>query len=223
MEYISEFLFQFADNEDEMYNLLLTLKVTIFNNNGLHLVEEYAVGDYVEDSEHIINEQQMRSDIEYKKFSQKELVKAGHTDYIEDNQYTRKIKKLIREYYDVKDDFLDDLIFNLLDIIRQDNPFKEGLSLIFEVLEIPEMTFMEEYSQAYIQLYNSTSKWILKGYTSVELKPVTSTVDPRTKKKSKVLDFKRKPGRNDPCPCKSGKKYKHCCGNTLKTKIVNRH
>jgi SEC-C motif-containing protein len=23
-----------------------------------------------------------------------------------------------------------------------------------------------------------------------------------------------KVGRNDPCPCGSGKKYKHCCGNT---------
>ncbi|MDD6298928.1 SEC-C metal-binding domain-containing protein [Hornefia butyriciproducens] len=22
----------------------------------------------------------------------------------------------------------------------------------------------------------------------------------------------KKPGRNDPCPCGSGKKYKHCCG-----------
>lgn len=21
----------------------------------------------------------------------------------------------------------------------------------------------------------------------------------------------KEPGRNDPCPCKSGKKYKHCC------------
>ncbi len=24
----------------------------------------------------------------------------------------------------------------------------------------------------------------------------------------------RKPGRNDPCPCRSGKKYKHCCGKS---------
>ena len=23
---------------------------------------------------------------------------------------------------------------------------------------------------------------------------------------------KKKIGRNDPCPCGSGKKYKHCCG-----------
>jgi preprotein translocase subunit SecA len=26
---------------------------------------------------------------------------------------------------------------------------------------------------------------------------------------------KKKIGRNDPCPCGSGKKYKHCCGRNL--------
>ncbi|MGO2333303.1 MAG: SEC-C metal-binding domain-containing protein [Pseudoalteromonas nigrifaciens] len=25
-------------------------------------------------------------------------------------------------------------------------------------------------------------------------------------------------GRNDPCPCGSGKKHKHCCMNTVSTK-----
>ena len=29
---------------------------------------------------------------------------------------------------------------------------------------------------------------------------------------SKTKTAKKKPGRNDPCPCGSGKKYKHCCG-----------
>lgn len=34
---------------------------------------------------------------------------------------------------------------------------------------------------------------------------------------NKVLDksVPFKPGRNDPCPCGSGKKYKKCCGRTL--------
>ena len=27
-----------------------------------------------------------------------------------------------------------------------------------------------------------------------------------------VVNDARKPGRNDPCPCGSGKKYKNCCG-----------
>ena len=34
--------------------------------------------------------------------------------------------------------------------------------------------------------------------------------DNRTKQPAKVSG--RKVGRNDPCPCGSGKKYKHCCG-----------
>ena len=43
--------------------------------------------------------------------------------------------------------------------------------------------------------------------------------DPETKKalyleqkKSGTVIVGRKTGRNEPCPCGSGKKYKHCCG-----------
>ena len=31
-------------------------------------------------------------------------------------------------------------------------------------------------------------------------------------KRSKIVHVAKKPGRNDPCPCGSGKKYKNCCG-----------
>ena len=31
-------------------------------------------------------------------------------------------------------------------------------------------------------------------------------------KRSKIVHKEREPGRNDPCPCGSGKKYKKCCG-----------
>ena len=30
--------------------------------------------------------------------------------------------------------------------------------------------------------------------------------------KPKTTRFEKKPNRNDPCPCGSGKKYKKCCG-----------
>ena len=30
--------------------------------------------------------------------------------------------------------------------------------------------------------------------------------------KKQPKKVKKEPGRNDPCPCGSGKKYKHCCG-----------
>ena len=31
-------------------------------------------------------------------------------------------------------------------------------------------------------------------------------------KRSRTVVKEKKPGRNEPCPCGSGKKYKHCCG-----------
>jgi len=34
----------------------------------------------------------------------------------------------------------------------------------------------------------------------------------KTYKKTKIVVNNNKTGRNDPCPCGSGKKYKHCCG-----------
>jgi preprotein translocase subunit SecA len=40
------------------------------------------------------------------------------------------------------------------------------------------------------------------------------TEEELVKKTEKVEPIKasEEPGRNDPCPCGSGKKYKHCCG-----------
>lgn len=34
----------------------------------------------------------------------------------------------------------------------------------------------------------------------------------KAQKKSKTIIKEKKPGRNEPCPCGSGKKYKKCCG-----------
>jgi Fe-S-cluster containining protein len=37
------------------------------------------------------------------------------------------------------------------------------------------------------------------------------------------MNSKQKVGRNDPCPCGSGKKYKHCCGDFFQTGISFYH
>ncbi|MBQ7793034.1 MAG: SEC-C domain-containing protein [Clostridia bacterium] len=41
-------------------------------------------------------------------------------------------------------------------------------------------------------------------------KPIVTAGDGSLPKQAKKAD--NKPGRNDPCPCGSGKKYKQCCG-----------
>ncbi|MCG8482885.1 MAG: SEC-C domain-containing protein, partial [Clostridia bacterium] len=34
----------------------------------------------------------------------------------------------------------------------------------------------------------------------------------KAQRRSKTIVKEKKPGRNEPCPCGSGKKYKKCCG-----------
>ncbi|HHW57491.1 MAG TPA: preprotein translocase subunit SecA [Clostridia bacterium] len=46
-------------------------------------------------------------------------------------------------------------------------------------------------------------------------KPISTNVDAEEKKQQPVVKQK-KVGRNDPCPCGSGKKYKKCCGANIK-------
>ena len=46
-------------------------------------------------------------------------------------------------------------------------------------------------------------------YTEEERSAITKKY-----KQSKIYHPEKKPGRNDPCPCGSGKKYKKCCGKS---------
>lgn len=55
---------------------------------------------------------------------------------------------------------------------------------------------------------NNMPHWQLKGHTPVEAQAILNA------RRSITLPIisAKKPGRNDPCPCGSGKKYKNCCG-----------
>jgi preprotein translocase subunit SecA len=46
----------------------------------------------------------------------------------------------------------------------------------------------------------------------IEEKPGQSPMAQAAKRPEKAVADKGTPGRNDPCPCGSGKKYKKCCG-----------
>jgi preprotein translocase subunit SecA len=53
---------------------------------------------------------------------------------------------------------------------------------------------------------------IYKVGIAKEKAPAPSPMAEAAKRKEAVAAGKKKIGRNDPCPCGSGKKYKHCCG-----------
>ncbi len=53
---------------------------------------------------------------------------------------------------------------------------------------------------------------VVKRESSIYDSAMTATHGGATGKKKPVVKKEKKVGRNEPCPCGSGKKYKHCCG-----------
>ncbi|GAB6106731.1 YecA family protein [Fusibacter bizertensis] len=74
--------------------------------------------------------------------------------------------------------------------------------------------FMKFYSDA----VNHTRLWVNHGYTPVELRKLAapsamaSDHSYANASANPLVSPTKKVGRNEPCPCGSGKKYKKCCG-----------
>lgn len=113
-------------------------------------------------------------------------------------------------------------------MIRVDCSLQELLEHLDEVgLQFDSQRDMEAFMQCYQDLNNHTRKQVNRGYTPDEMVREYSASIPRNKPRvldnqismfetevneRKNLTMNTKVGRNDPCPCGSGLKYKKCCG-----------
>lgn len=129
--------------------------------------------------------------------------------YVMDNEHWLKVrrylldvfgfsKKTLEGYREVKDYFT----------------YGYGINELGTILDSYSFVFNgEEQFQEFINLImfakNNTRIWENKGHTPSEI------FESSKKKDNKIIDFpirqREKAGRNDPCPCGSGKKYKKCC------------
>ena len=87
------------------------------------------------------------------------------------------------------------------------------MNLLFErYVEFPNRTRGNHFVENCSEWVYSVRKWSNRGFTDRELgkeKIIPSEIG-LPEISNQVA--KKKIGRNDPCPCGSGKKYKHCCG-----------
>ena len=93
----------------------------------------------------------------------------------------------------------------------------------FELTEKMSMKETEKFINIYMRLHNSTHIWTSYGWSPDELSDLLNGKDrirfsdllpisfSQSTPESETHTFP-KVGRNDPCPCGSGKKYKHCHG-----------
>ena len=98
--------------------------------------------------------------------------------------------------------------------IREYMMFGDGFSELGPLMEKHGLLFEPDVLKSFFDLLvhavNNTRIWENNGHTPAEMLEIMGSGS------DKVIDFPRvrgavKVGRNSPCPCGSGKKYKHCC------------
>ena len=104
------------------------------------------------------------------------------------------------------------LLSELREMIETEYEINEvGEAFDHHRIVFPDEVSSIEFFQLFIEASNNQRLWDNKGHTPSELSHMTlreqKNVNPSPRVTARV-----KIGRNDPCPCGSGKKYKKCCG-----------
>lgn len=80
--------------------------------------------------------------------------------------------------------------------------------------EESEVELSIDFEKLYYNMHDASADWL---YDLEEWAPILSDEERKEIKKeynrSKIVVKDKKIGRNEPCPCGSGKKYKQCCLN----------
>ena len=134
-----------------------------------------------------------------------EFLKYADPDYYEPTAYTQELEQYLRTSCCMDTPRLSELMIELHYAIVLEAPMQRLLDLFVEYGVELSAGELHTISKLLVELSNHTRLWSNNGHTPSELAgrpPVAG----RTNHKNKKI------GRNDPCPCGSGKKYKRCCG-----------
>ncbi len=129
---------------------------------------------------------------------EEELSKHLDSEYIEKNEYYQALYDYtLDEIVDGDKEIAEDIMF---EIVISCEIGEELTKHIFTYtrrdLDLDENQ-MKNLLSLIADLHNHTKTWINNGFSPIELR--------------ELEEIPNKIGRNDPCPCGSGKKYKHCC------------
>lgn len=98
--------------------------------------------------------------------------------------------------------FLDGINSSLVDAIDLEN-----------LEEDSEIKLNIDFEKLYFNMLNAKASWLyeLPQWEGILTKERRKEIT-KEYRKSKIIVKDKKVGRNEPCPCGSGKKYKKCCG-----------
>jgi hypothetical protein len=187
----------------------------------IEIDEDALIYDYrVVDPASIRKEQASRHDLDFYPFTRQELLKAGESNYVERNSHFMNLFRYVLSHYEIDRSEADFFVEDCVDAAKNGDSLASILEVAQSFLEMPDIERMSAITDLIVPLMNNTKQWVIKGYAPVELSAKRASAGvllnavPNRAGHADVIDMKtkQKVGRNDPCPCGSGKKFKKCCG-----------
>ncbi|WP_409969146.1 SEC-C metal-binding domain-containing protein [Bengtsoniella intestinalis] len=150
-----------------------------------------------------------------------QLLKYADSSYYEETIYTKKLERHLKTI--CKTDYIaEDLADEICFLASMEADFNDIMQPVNAAgIEFEGIEDVQAFADIIMDLKNNTRIWANKGHTPKELhslyakKPIRSFSDnliPFNTFKNPAPVASKKVGRNEPCPCGSGKKYKKCCG-----------
>lgn len=188
--------------------------------------EVVLVSPWVEDSKKVWKEIQKRKDIPNKVFKYEEIMSAGQLPYPAfTSEFTGDMIDLLnytdKTFKDTKpiepaEQTLTDIWFN----IQEGESHMAGVEAMLADFPSKHRKLTNEVVSLYANYQNSLPRWDLKGHSPKEAFEMGIKLEVKKEQMTAFtnsndtlfVNTSPKIGRNDPCPCGSGKKYKNCCG-----------
>lgn len=152
----------------------------------------------------VLAKHRARTDLDYYPFTKAQLLLAGVPEYEDHNASFRSFVQFIKANYQVTTIEAEELVGECVYDIQLGVAVNDIMAVLQSQLEIDDIGLLHRFMDHLVKLNNHTRQWALKGYAPYELSAN------RQQATSAALSSK-KIGRNDPCPCGSGKKFKKCC------------
>ncbi|WP_139344959.1 SEC-C metal-binding domain-containing protein [Virgibacillus pantothenticus] len=182
-------------------------------------MEGFSHIDVLEPKE-VKQEQKMRESVPFYPFTEQQLLEAGEPEFVDRNASYQQLVHFLTRNYEMDKADADAIVEECAHAIKSGEGPGDVLTYLSVVLELDSEQAVKALMDKIIHLMNNTREWFLKGHTSHELLAIekspllTSKPNSSAGQKSNSSSSQKvvKIGRNQPCPCGSGKKYKKCCG-----------
>lgn len=233
---LKEFVFKYAERRTDAEQFWQVIRDAAQYYEEIEIAEEENIISYYSNEypESTISEHLFRSQLEFYPFTRKQLLQAGEPDYQERSKHYMQLKRYLMSACRMSEDEADILVEECELDIQNLATLPELIEGISDWIDFTSLAEAQALTDKLVDLINNTRQWALKGYTPDELsrnrergisnvlshmpvqssKPAVLSHMPAPSGRADVISFetKKKIGRNDPCPCKSGEKFKKCCG-----------